>query len=196
MRWGFGQNRSRKNVAPPGLSFVFSECFGLVYDRTGRWMLSTVARMFPAVPRVLNAWLVSRLSQLAHPSFGCPQQHWKWSSITVNRGYATQRHVDLNNYGSSVIRSFADHTDRLLYWPQGSRADMTSLMPEHAVRLPISMSSRMHAFDGTKPHETADYSGDLGSRLTIVFFQKSWVERPFGCPSRASRARFQSGALR
>ena len=29
----------------------------------------------------------------------------------------------------------------------------------------------MYAFDGTKPHETAEYSGDMESRLTIVFFQ-------------------------
>ena len=38
----------------------------------------------------------------------------------------------------------------------------------------------MYAFDGTKPHETAEYSGDIESRLTIVFFQsnRGWNAPP------------------
>ena len=45
--WGFAKNRSRPNVAPAGSLYVNSECFGLVYDRTGRWMTSTVTQLFP-----------------------------------------------------------------------------------------------------------------------------------------------------
>ena len=28
--WGFARNKSRRSVAPPGLAYIFSECFGLV----------------------------------------------------------------------------------------------------------------------------------------------------------------------
>ena len=180
LRWGFGQNRSRRNVKPPGLSFVFSECFGLVYDRTGRWMLSTVTRLFPEVPKVLNAWLRERLAQLDHPAFACPVKEWKWSAITVNRGYATQRHVDVNNFGPSIIRSMADDTDRLLYWPSSSRNDLSELSPAAAVKIPIASRHRMHAFDGTRPHETASYAGNLDTRMSVVFFQskRGWTAPP------------------
>merc|ERR1711888_527597 len=67
MTWGFARNRSRRNVAPDS-EYIWSETFGLVYDRTGRWMESTVTRMFPSIAKCLNRWLVSRHSQLSHRS--------------------------------------------------------------------------------------------------------------------------------
>ena len=70
--WGFARNTKRRNVAPPGMDYVFSECFGLVYDRTGRWMVSAVAQLFPSVARFLNRWFVHRLAQLSHRAFPAP----------------------------------------------------------------------------------------------------------------------------
>merc|ERR1711951_277375 len=66
--WGLARSASRRNVAPPGMTHIFSECFGLVYDRTGKWVVSTVTQMFPHVACLLNAWLRTRLAQLAHES--------------------------------------------------------------------------------------------------------------------------------
>ena len=171
--WGFAKNRSRRNVAPPGSSYVHSECFGLVYDRTGRWVMSTVARMFPHVASLLNRWVTTRLSQLRHKSFDDPCVQWRWSSITVNRGYCVNRHVDLNNFGPSIIRSIAVGDGPLRYWPEGTRGNMSTLLVEDAVELPIARSDRLVVFDGTRPHETGQHKGDVSKRLSIVFFQSA-----------------------
>ena len=126
--------------------------------------------MFPSVARCLNMWLVSRLKQLKHRAFPDPARDWRWSSITINRGYAAARHVDANNHGPSIIRSLAESTDRLLYWPEGDRKSMASLDVEEADELPVASSKRMYAFDGRCPHEVKAYQGDVGNRLSIVFF--------------------------
>ena len=168
--WGFAKNSTRRNVAPPGLTHIYSECFGLVYDRTGRWMLSTVASMYPHVACVLNAWFRPRLAQFTHPALTDTVSEWRWTAITVNRGYAAQRHVDMNNYGPSVIRSLADVSDRLVYWPHASRKDMSALPLSSAVQMPISRVDRLYAFDGTAPHETRPYRGVVEDRFSFVFF--------------------------
>ena len=179
MAWGFARNRSRRNVAPQS-EYIWSETFGLVYDRTGRWTASTVTRLFPSIARCLNRWLVSRLSQLAHHSFADPVKDWRWTAITVNRGYLAERHVDGNNHGPSIIRSLADSSDRLLYWPGESRKDMVSLPADEAVELPIASHRRLYAFDGTCPHENKAYQGDISSRMSIIFFlsARGWNADP------------------
>ena len=178
--WGFAENSTRRNVAPPGLSHIYSECFGLVYDRTGRWMVSTVAQLFPHIASVLNLWLRTRLAQLVHPSFAQVVSEWRWTAITVNRGYAAQRHVDANNFGPSVIRSFAAPADRLTYWPHATRSVMPSLSTSEAVSLPISRDDRVYAFDGTSPHETQEYRGKVEDRYSFIFFlnKRGWHAPP------------------
>ena len=171
--WGFARNTKRRNVAPAGADYVFSECFGLVYDRTGRWMISAVARLFPSVAMLFNRWFVERLAQLAHKSFDLPLEQWRWSAITVNRGYTAARHCDANNYGASVIRSIAGASDRLLYWPDSDRRSMALCEMDDAVELPIASRKKMFAFDGTCPHEVKHYAGDVSSRMSIIFFQNA-----------------------
>ena len=179
MTWGFARNRSRRNVAPDS-EYIWSETFGLVYDRTGRWTISTVTRMFPSIARVLNMWFVSRLKQLTHAAFPDPPSTWRWTSITVNRGYAAARHVDANNHGPSVIRSIASPSDRLRLWPHGDKRELSSLSPAHAVELPIASTSKLWAFDGRCPHETKPCKGSVNDRLSIIFFQtaRGWKAAP------------------
>ena len=159
---------------------MWSETFGLVYDRVGRWVESTVTRMFPNVPKCLNMLLASFATKLTHRSFPNPSVDWRWTAITVNRGYAATRHVDSNNQGPSIIRSLADSSDRLLFWPDGDRRDMATLDPEDAVALPIASSRRMYAFDGRRPHEVAPYTGEIKDRISIVFFlsARGWLAEP------------------
>ena len=171
--WGWAKNTKRRNVAPAGAEWVFSECFGLVYDRTGRWMLSAVARLFPSVAMLFNRWFTERLAQLGHKSFDAPLTQWRWSAITVNRGYMATRHCDANNYGASVIRSIAGASDRLLYWPDQDRRTIAECELEDAVELPISSRKKMFAFDGTCPHEVKHYAGDVSARMSIIFFQNA-----------------------
>ena len=180
MTWGFAQNTSRKNVAPPSAEFVWSETFGLVYDRVGRWVESTVTRLFPNVAKCLNKWLESRVTKLKHRAFPNPSLDWRWTAITANRGYAATRHVDINNQGPSIIKSIADSSDGLLYWPDGDRRELSSLASDEAVVLPIASNRRMYAFDGRRPHEVRPYTGEIKDRISIVFFlsARGWLAEP------------------
>ena len=179
MTWGFAKNRSRKNVAPAS-EYIWSETFGLVYDRTGRWIISTATRLFPSIAKVLNMWFRSRLRQLSHPAFSDPLSTWHWTGITVNRGYAAARHVDANNHGPSVIRSIASSSDRLRLWPRGDKRELSTLSPAQAVELPIASTSELWAFDGRCPHETKPCKSSVTDRLSIIFFQASrgWKADP------------------
>ena len=143
-------------------------------------MVSTVVQLYPHVACVLNLWLRTRLAQLVNPALADVVSEWRWSAITVNRGYAAQRHVDANNFGPSVIRSVADSTDRLLYWPHEKRSTAPALSPSTAVPLPISRDDRLYAFDGTSPHETKEYRGKVEDRFSIIFFlnKRGWHAPP------------------
>ena len=125
-------------------------------------------------------WLASRIVKLKHRSFPNPSVDWRWTAITVNRGYAATRHVDCNNQGPSIIRSIADSSDRLLYWPDGDRRELSSLTQDEAVVLPIASSRRIHAFDGRRPHEVRPYTGEIKDRLSIVFYlsARGWLAEP------------------
>ena len=136
-------------------------------------MLSAVARLFPSVAMCFNSWFTQRLAQLGHKAFDSPLTQWRWSAITVNRGYMATRHCDANNYGASVIRSIAGASDRLLYWPDQDRRTIADCVLDDAIELPIASRKRMFAFDGTCPHEVKPYDGDVSSRMSIVFFQNA-----------------------
>ena len=50
---------------------------------------------------------------------------------------------------------------------------MNELAPSDAVRLPIAGEGFLHSFDGTRPHETAPYTGQVENRVSIIFFQSN-----------------------
>ena len=50
---------------------------------------------------------------------------------------------------------------------------MHTLDADDALRLPIASPHRMYGFDGTRPHETAPYSGHVESRISVIFFQNN-----------------------
>ena len=129
--------------------------------------------MFPSIARCLNLWLLSRLRQLEHTAFPTPCSDWRWTSITVNRGYTAARHVDRNNHGPSVIRSIAASSDRLWFWPHEDMKSLPTLSPRDAVEIPISSTRCLWAFDGRCPHETKPYEADVANRLSVIFFQSS-----------------------
>ena len=160
--WAFRKNSDRKNVTPQNQPWVYSDTFGLVKTRTGKWMMSQITEDYPHVPELLNAWLG------AHVDAWSPNA-WRHTSITINTGFASARHRDRNNAGPSLIRAFGDHSGgSLLYWP----TDQCSRGVEHlsyadATLLDIKAEGCLRCYDGTKAHEVEQYSG---ARSSIIFF--------------------------
>ena len=177
-RWGFAKNHYRQNVLPNDRDYVFSECFGLIRDRTGRWMPTVATTLYPNVTKVLNRWLRSRLQSLDDAAFDDPVLDWKWTSCTINKGYASRRHRDTNNYGPSIGRAFGSTKgDGLYYWGQCEKGEALESLPYHrATLLDLRNSQRMVMFDGTYPHETKKYQTSESERYSLVFFmtKKGW----------------------
>ena len=176
--WGFAKNYHRQNVLPTSLEYVFSECFGLIRDRTGRWMTTLITKAYPNVAKLMNQWVRGRLIDMDDDHFDEPLQQWVWTSCTVNKGYASRRHCDINNYGPSIGRSFGSaKNDGLYYWYDGKRQDLDKLSQRQAVLLDIQDGNQLVFFDGTLPHETRKFTVTDNDRYSIIFFmiKKSWM---------------------
>ena len=182
-KWEFKRNIDRKNVLPKGKKYVLSETFGLVRTRTGHWMSSSCTRAAPYVPKLLNVWLNDRLEDTNFLTKEVPNPMgsketkplWLCSSITVNKDFASRRHVDRGNVGPSVIRSFGDHNGGdLLYWPNDDGSvPQDDLAVDHAEVLDVACPKTLVCYDGKKAHEVRPFSGN---RFSIIFFtsNSSW----------------------
>ena len=144
---------------------VKSDTFGLVQARHSSELMiaqpSKRAGGHPHVTQLLNVWLQDRLPK------GPGQAEWYWSSITLNEGYASKAHVDGNNVGPSIIRSFGSHDGgELQYWPDGPCNDPAILNPAGKESLTV--------FDGTKHHGTLPYNGE---RYSVIFYLRRGLDR-------------------
>lgn len=101
--WGFEENFSRKNVAPRGKSFVYSDSLGAVRTRTGEVHVTQATSMYPDFCRVLCTYFQQNCPQhiLEHMAHGIP-----YTSICINKGYCSKKHRDGNNDGPPGIESF------------------------------------------------------------------------------------------
>ena len=96
--WRFKPNRTRKNVVPEGVPFVFSETLGLVRSRTGKFIMTNIARQYGNVFMLLCKWLADNMPPgLKHP--------FPFTSINVNYDYGARIHRDVNNLGASLTKS-------------------------------------------------------------------------------------------
>ena len=102
--WTYKRNVDRNNLRPDDESFVLSEVFGAVRTRVGEWRVSAVTRDYPSVSILLNKWLEDRMEG------SIMDADWLCSSIMMNKGFASRRHRDSNNFGPSIIRAFGDFT--------------------------------------------------------------------------------------
>ena len=97
--WRFKPNRTRKNVAPEGVPFVFSETLGLVRSRTGKLIMTNIARQSGNVFMLLCKWLADNMPPgLKHP--------FPFTSINVNYDCGARIHRDGNNLGAPLTKSF------------------------------------------------------------------------------------------
>ena len=156
--------------------YVQSMMFGLSRMRNGTYRNTAVTRDYPHVPRILNRWLATRLD----PDNDL-QSEWLWSSITVNKGFASRRHRDANNFGPSIIRQFGTHQAKLRYWPcDGGRPQpkLDELPSCQAKEISVGDIEELIAFDGRKAHETV--ATEVSDRFSIIFFliNGAWDAKP------------------
>ena len=153
--WTGTNNRYRKRVNPPGQDFVKSVSLGVISQHTGEVMTSSMTKSHPALTRVLNLYAQSVCSK-----------DFKWTTITVNDGFASSRHRDSGNAGLSFIKTVGDyHGGSLFTWPSDdSRKTLGSLAYGEAETLDPRNGVY---FDGTRAHETQEFSG---WRISIVWF--------------------------
>ena len=160
--WGFEENFSRKNVAPRGKSFVYSDSLGAVRTRTGEVHVTQATSMYPDFCRVLCTYFQQNCPQhiLEHMPRGIP-----YTSICINKGYCSKKHRDGNNDGPSGIESFGPHEGgELLYWVDDSGGALSDLNSEPQV-LDVR---HLAVFDGNKAHATKSYKGAM--RYSIVLY--------------------------
>ena len=81
---------------------------------------------------------------------------WYWTSITINKNYASRVHVDKNNVGPSIIKAFGDFSGgELLVWPGGKTV------------MAYDVSGGLTIFDGNVHHAANDFTGE---RFSLIFF--------------------------
>ena len=108
--WRFKPNRTRKNVVPEGVPFVFSETLGLVRSLSGKLIMTNITRQYDRVFMLLCKWLADNMPPgLKHP--------FPFTPINVNYDYGARIHRDGHNLRASLTKSFGCFAGgELLYW--------------------------------------------------------------------------------
>ena len=92
-RWGFTRNRARKNVRPQKKQWVYSDTLGLMpYRGQPGWTQASDSHQ--EVFKLLAGWVQAELGG---------NQHIKYTTMSINYGYAARRHRDSNNEGISAV---------------------------------------------------------------------------------------------
>ena len=160
--WAFDRNRSRKNVAPTGVTYVHSDAFGAIADRRGGVNVRSTTLSYPAVPRLLNRWLAESL-----PDERLPHMH---TSIQINKNFASKLHRDKNNLGPSYIISLGVHSGGELqyYEDDNGTYDLDQLQDDPLIiRTVHNISQKMLLCDGKRGHAVLPFAGE---RFSVVFY--------------------------
>ena len=125
-----------------------SDTIGLTRDSVLKtWHLSKEAIQYPSVLQVLNLFLKSQI----------PDDHFHWSTVTVNTDYCAPRDRDKNNWGPSATTPFGNFTGgQLVVWPEERDGKV----------LAYATNKSVVYFDGHLRHEVAGYAG---TRVSIVW---------------------------
>eukprot|EP00193_Tetraselmis_chui_P003776 CAMPEP_0177756924 /NCGR_PEP_ID=MMETSP0491_2-20121128/3371_1 /TAXON_ID=63592 /ORGANISM="Tetraselmis chuii, Strain PLY429" /LENGTH=432 /DNA_ID=CAMNT_0019272545 /DNA_START=116 /DNA_END=1414 /DNA_ORIENTATION=- len=144
----FPHNTSRRSVMPEGQRYIEAFCLGLVGSRWAQ--LSEDTQAAPELCRLLCAFLKG-----AHGPPG--GDTFPFTSIQLNKAYASKRHVDANNMGYSMIIGLGDY--------EGGLLDVDGLGQ-------LDVRRQWHRFDGNVPHCTTAVGG-AGERFSLIFFTNS-----------------------
>lgn len=133
------------HTPPPPTRFKGQEQRGCCVGALGaRWrgiIPGKSSIVFPEFTKVLVAFAKKH----GPPGF-------KFTSIQINKNYASGLHVDKNNMGDSQIVGLGDYTEGGL-WVHDQGA--------------LDVKKKFVAFDGNVPHATLDFEGE---RFSLIYF--------------------------
>lgn len=158
-------NTTRRNVMPRGVSKIRGAVCGLYVfrDKTG---LSSFSRNNPWLTKLLAAFC-----RAAQPSF-------RFTSIQVNKNYASRPHVDRNNLGESFIVALGNFKGGSL-WIHDDEGKIPHTLAESISHEPmykkgatcmgrdINIRGKWQQFDGNRLHFTRCFRGQ---RFSLVYY--------------------------
>lgn len=158
-------NSTRKNVLPEGVDAVRGMLLGF-YALASNVGITDASRS--------NPWLVRLLSSFArksHPEF-------EFTSIQVNKNYASRPHVDRNNLGDSLIVALGDYSGGDI-WVHDEAGNVPFELQESISSMYhyesnvtyigslLDLKRTWRYFNGNKLHYTKPFEGD---RFSLVYY--------------------------
>eukprot|EP00927_Polykrikos_kofoidii_P049182 TRINITY_DN43291_c0_g1_i1.p1 TRINITY_DN43291_c0_g1~~TRINITY_DN43291_c0_g1_i1.p1 ORF type:complete len:1517 (+),score=273.65 TRINITY_DN43291_c0_g1_i1:213-4553(+) len=166
---------SRGNVRPEGAPYVHAFPFGMVQNYRCGLCCSRATGLWPDL-----ASMVNRFFRQSHPEF-------KYTTVQLNRNYASKMHVDANNHGPSKIIAIGDYLGGEL-WLLDEGGDVPMRVPCVLKGYPylrpgstvmgrlVDCAYNWIEFDGNTPHMTMPFTG---TRISIVCFtRRGWLDMP------------------
>jgi len=163
---------TRNNVKPDGAPFIEAFPLGIVLNYCLGLVCSRATRLWPTLTKLLAKFI-----QQEQPDF-------RYTTMQLNKNYATKMHVDANNHGPSFIIGLGDYTGGEVWiYDENGTVEMelpcalrgwSHLRPGQKVPGRLEdCRNKWLKFDGNTPHMTMPYTG---SRISIVYFtRKGWL---------------------
>ena len=163
----------RANVRPDNQPKIVSIALGLVHDYATGPALSRSAQEWPMLTKLLTAYFRQRHGQ------------FRFTTIQLNKSFASQLHVDTRNEGPSWIIALGDFSGGQLFVADGNGDDYVRVTRPVTGRPDIVVGSflrgrkvnirhRWFFFDGNVPHMTTPYRGE---RYSLVFYRFGFRSR-------------------
>lgn len=157
-------NTARKNILPDGTTAVRGMLLGF-YSLAGNVGITDASKSRP--------WLVRLLSNFARKS----NPDFEFTSIQVNKNYASRPHVDKNNLGESLIIGLGDYTGGDV-WVHDEGAVAFELQEDISCMYHYEAGATYHGswmdirgkwthFNGNRLHFTQPFQGE---RFSLVYF--------------------------
>lgn len=157
-------NTARKNILPDGTTAVRGMLLGF-YSLAGNVGITDASKSRP--------WLVRLLANFARKS----NPDFEFTSIQVNKNYASRPHVDKNNLGESLIIGLGDYTGGDV-WVHDEGTVAFELKEDISCMYHYEAGATYHGswmdirgkwthFNGNRLHFTQPFQGD---RFSLVYF--------------------------
>lgn len=164
---------TRNNVRPDGAPFIEAFPLGVVLNYALGLVCSRPTRLWPNLTKLLAKFIAQE------------QPDFRYTTVQLNKDYATKMHVDGNNHGPSYIIGLGDYTGGEVWILDEENGTVEVEIPctlrgwphlrpgTKALGRLEDCRNKWLKFDGNRPHMTMPYQG---SRISVVFFtRKGWL---------------------